>query len=249
MTPYDKMKGLKHLECPFKSKHSLRQWSAGCIPDLINRVCRCGSVLNRHIFYRVLKLMLCLSFFYSCSQKEPLFTLLPAEKTHIDFVNRIEDTDTLNILDYLYYYNGGGVAIGDINNDGLPDIYFSSNLGSNKLYLNKGNLSFEDITDKAGVAGKGNWKTGVTIVDVNGDGLQDIYVCEVGKYKNLHGRNELFINNGQLGFTESAHEYELDDFLFAEAWGRRACCLHKLLRANSLAPMKNCLPLTAWLNR
>lgn len=131
-------------------------------------------------------------------------------ETGIDFVNRVEDTDTLNILDYLYFYNGGGVAIGDINNDGLPDIYFSSNMESNKLYLNKGNFSFEDITQQAGVAGKGNWKTGVTIVDVNGDGWQDIYVCEVGKYKNLAGKNELFINNRDGSFTERAREYGLD---------------------------------------
>jgi hypothetical protein len=93
---------------------------------------------------------------------------------------------------------------------GLADIYFSSNMGSNKLYLNKGNCKFEDITDKAGVRGNGNWKTGVTIADVNGDGLLDIYVSEVGKYKNLHGRNELFINNGNLSFTERAKEYGLD---------------------------------------
>ena len=107
---------------------------------------------------------------------DTLFTLLPASETGVDFENKITDTDTLNILDYLYYYNGGGVAIGDINNDGLADIYFSSNMGSNKLYLNKGNFKFEDITEKAGVQGKGNWKTGVSIVDVNGDGLPDIYV-------------------------------------------------------------------------
>ncbi|MEP6746799.1 MAG: VCBS repeat-containing protein, partial [Bacteroidota bacterium] len=145
-----------------------------------------------------------------------LFTSLPAEQTGISFENKVTDTDTLNILDYLYYYNGGGVAIADINNDGLPDIYFTSNKGSNKLYLNKGNFQFEDITDKAGVQGKGNWKTGVTIADVNGDGLPDIYVCEVGGYKNLQGRNELFINNGPsssgggVTFTEKAHEYGLD---------------------------------------
>lgn len=145
-----------------------------------------------------------------------LFTSLPAEQTGIHFENKITDTDTLNILDYLYYYNGGGVAIGDINNDGLPDIYFTSNQGSNKLYLNKGNFQFEDITEQAGVQGKGNWKTGVTIADVNGDGLLDIYVSEVGGYKNLEGRNELFINNGispggsGVTFTERAKEYGLD---------------------------------------
>jgi hypothetical protein len=147
----------------------------------------------------------------SCAEKkETLFTSLPANKTGIDFVNRIEDTDSLNILDYLYYYNGGGVAIADFNNDGLADIYFTSNQQSNKLYLNKGNFQFEDITDQAGVAGKGNWKTGVTIADVNGDTYLDIYVSEVGAYKNFKGRNELFINNGNLTFTEKAAEYGLD---------------------------------------
>ncbi len=150
-----------------------------------------------------------------------LFTSMPAEQTGIRFENDITDTDTLNILDYLYYYNGGGVAIGDINNDGLPDIYFTSNKSSNKLYLNKGNFQFEDITGKAGVGGSGNWKTGVTLADVNGDGLLDIYVSEVGGYKNLQGRNELFINHGTTAsssekggggvtFTEEAHAYGLD---------------------------------------
>ncbi|MEO6453851.1 MAG: VCBS repeat-containing protein [Ginsengibacter sp.] len=144
------------------------------------------------------------------SKNDTLFTSLPVTYTGIDFENTIADTDSLNILDYLYYYNGGGVAIADLNNDGLADIYFTSNQGSNKLYLNKGNLKFEDITAKAGVQGKGNWKTGVTIADVNGDGMLDIYVCEVGKYKSFHGANELFINNGDLTFTESAHSYGLD---------------------------------------
>ncbi len=148
---------------------------------------------------------------YSCTTKtDTLFTSLKAGDTGIDFVNRLADTDSINIVEYLYYYNGGGVAVADFNNDGLADIYFTSNQHSNKLYLNKGNLKFEDITETAGVQGKGNWKTGVTIADVNGDGLLDIYVCEVGKYKSLRGRNELFINNGNLTFTEKAHEYGLD---------------------------------------
>ena len=160
--------------------------------------------------------------FFACNKKPAtLFNSLPASNTGIDFQNNIADNDSFNILDYIYYYNGGGVAIGDFNNDGLPDIYFTSNRGSNKLYLNKGHLRFEDITDKAGVQGKGNWKTGVTLADVNGDGLLDIYVCEVGGYKSLAGRNELFINNGpspssdgkgggEVTFTERAHEYGLD---------------------------------------
>lgn len=181
------------------------------------------------MIYKRLLYCLCTGILFSaCKTKtdkpDALFTSLPAEQTGIHFQNDITDTDTLNILDYLYYYNGGGVAIGDINNDGLPDIYFTSNKGSNKLYLNKGNFQFEDITDKAGVQGKGNWKTGVTMADVNGDGLLDIYVSEVGGYKNLQGRNELFINNGPspslsgegrgevtgVTFTEKAHEYGLD---------------------------------------
>ncbi len=162
------------------------------------------------------RLLYCLGtviLFPTCKGKEKsdiLFSMMPVSQTGISFENKIADTDTLNILDYLYYYNGGGVAIGDINNDGLPDIYFTSNQGSNKLYLNKGNFQFEDITGNAGVKGKGNWKTGVTIADVNGDGLLDMYVSEVGGYKNFKGRNELFINNGNLTFTESAYAYGLD---------------------------------------
>lgn len=139
-----------------------------------------------------------------------MFSSLSSGHTGITFINRISDNDSFNILDYLYYYNGGGVAIADFNQDGLADIYFTSNQESNKLYLNKGNFKFEDITETAGVQGKGNWKTGVAIADVNGDGLLDIYVCEVGKYKSFQGRNELFINNGDLTFTEKAHEYGLD---------------------------------------
>ena len=133
----------------------------------------------------------------SCHRTNPLFTSLPASQTHIDFVNRPVKKDLLNILYYLYYYNGGGVAIGDINNDGLPDIYFTANnKGHNKLYLNKGNFEFEDITEKAGVAGTSDWCTGVTMADVNGDGLLDIYVCAVANMHGLKGHNELFINNG-----------------------------------------------------
>ena len=150
-----------------------------------------------------------LFFLLSSCKRDPLFTSLETNATGITFENKIAENDSLNILDYIYFYNGGGVAIGDINNDGLQDIYFSSNQGSNKLYLNRGNLTFTDITDKAGVNGKGNWKTGVTMADVNGDGLLDIYVSEVGKFRNLRGRNELFINNGDLSFSEKAQEYGL----------------------------------------
>ena len=151
-----------------------------------------------------------------------LFTRLNPSETGITFVDSNEDRDTLSILDYLYYYDGAGVAIGDINNDGLPDIYLAANEGGNKLYLNKGNFTFEDITAKAGVKGNAAWTTGVTMADVNGDGLLDIYVCAVGDYDPRdhngdsthlyfkHSRNQLFINNGNNTFTECAAKYGLD---------------------------------------
>lgn len=148
----------------------------------------------------------------SCSspQQETLFTLLPPEDTGIDFSNDLVSSEDINILEYLYFYNGGGVALGDINNDGWVDIYFTSNQGENKLYLNKGNFEFEDITQAAGVDGAGGWSTGVTMADVNGDGLLDIYVCQVGDYKGLKGKNKLYINNGDLTFTEMAEVYGID---------------------------------------
>jgi hypothetical protein len=151
-------------------------------------------------------------FFVSCKTRPgKLFISLPASQTNINFANNLGPNDSLGILNYIYYYNGGGVAIGDINNDGLPDIYFTANSkGHNKLYLNKGNFKFEDITNKAGVAGSSDWCTGVTMADVNGDGFLDIYVCAVANKHGLKGRNELFINNGDGTFTESAAKYGLD---------------------------------------
>lgn len=151
---------------------------------------------------------------FSCNDEkkksDPLFTLLPASKTKIDFTNKLTETDEFNIIEYLYFNNGAGVAAGDINNDGLVDLYFTSNQNSNKLYLNKGNFEFEDITQKAGVAGVGDWTTGVTMADVNGDGLLDIYVCQLGNYKNIKGKNQLFINRGDLTFSNESAEYGLN---------------------------------------
>ncbi|MBA7522384.1 hypothetical protein ES705_14503 [subsurface metagenome] len=158
--------------------------------------------------------LLVLLLVFSCKPKEKerdyLFSLLSPSTTQIDFINQLTETEQFNIIEYLYFNNGAGVAAGDINNDGLIDLYFTSNQKTNKLYLNKGNLRFEDITDEAGVAGKGDWTTGVTMADVNGDGFLDIYVCQVGNYKSLQGRNQLFINQGNLTFKEEAHDYGLD---------------------------------------
>ena len=155
--------------------------------------------------------LVCLSGLSCHQHPDALFETQSSAHTHIQFANNLEKRDRFSILYYLYYYNGGGVAIGDINNDGLPDIYFTANSnGHNKLYLNKGNFEFEDITEKAGVAGTADWCTGVTMADVNGDGLLDIYVCAVAGTHDLVGHNELFINNGNGTFTESAAKYGLD---------------------------------------
>ena len=139
-----------------------------------------------------------------------LFEEMQSEETGITFVNRLSETEAFNIIEYLYYYNGGGVAIGDINNDGLPDIYFTANEEANKLYLNEGSLTFKDITDQAGVASPGLWKTGASMVDVNGDGWLDIYQTRVSQYKGLQGQNELYLNNGDLTFTEVAKDWGVD---------------------------------------
>lgn len=155
---------------------------------------------------------------YSCKpagspfSHTPLFSLLDSKHTKIDFVNNLEYTEEFNTYTYRNFYNGAGVGIGDFNNDGLPDIYFCGNQTANRLYLNKGNFVFEDITEKAGVSCTGSWSTGVVIADINSDGYQDIYVCKSGKPEGTNRSNELFINNGDLTFTEKAGEYGLNIF-------------------------------------
>ncbi len=151
----------------------------------------------------------------------PLFKLLPSSQTGINFKNTITESDSLNILNQANIYNGGGVGIGDFNGDGLMDIYFAANMVSNKLYLNKGSLKFEDITDAAGVGGGGRWCTGASVVDINADGLPDIYVCASFRKSNPLLRTNLFYINEGLNkdgvptFKESASAYRLADAGFS----------------------------------
>lgn len=147
----------------------------------------------------------------SGSFSQPLFSKLSPEKSGIKFNNKLVENAQINIITYEYFYNGGGVAAGDFNNDGLIDLYFTSNQQPNSLYLNKGNNTFEDITKSSGTAGKRGWKTGVSVADVNGDGFLDIYVCFSGDLEPQYRRNQLFINNGDLTFTDRAEEMGVAD--------------------------------------
>ncbi|MDX2303828.1 MAG: VCBS repeat-containing protein [Microscillaceae bacterium] len=161
------------------------------------------------LFFNLLCLWSC--NFTAGKQGNTLFTQLSANQTGINFINELTLTEEFDVFRYRNYYNGGGVAIGDINNDSLPDIYLTSNLHKNKLYLNLGNMKFKDISKEAGVEGTKAWSTGVSMADVNGDGLLDIYVCNSGNIKGDNRENELFINQGNLKFTEKAREYGLAD--------------------------------------
>ena len=151
--------------------------------------------------------------FVSCSKENSnsLFTKLDASETGISFQNEVKNGKNMNIFKYRNFYNGGGVAVGDINNDGLADVFFTSNQGTNKLYLNKGNFKFEDISTKSGIEGKKAWSTGVVMVDINGDGLLDIYVCDAGSNIDAIRKSQLYINDGNTTFTEKAAEYNLAD--------------------------------------
>ena len=168
------------------------------------------------MFKRVLLFSFFIILFSNCSKnnsenKDTLFTQLDSSATGIKFVNEVKNGANMNIFKYRNFYNGGGVAIGDINNDGLADVFFTSNLGENKLFLNKGNLKFQDISKKAGINLPKSWSTGVNMIDINGDGLLDIYVSNAGNNINSIRKSQLFINNGNLTFTEKAEEYNLAD--------------------------------------
>ncbi len=174
---------------------------------------RVKLITRRKQFFHLLLVILCL---YGCQGSEPgpdgktLFTLMPASYTGVGFSNNLKYNNRLNPYTYHNFYNGAGVAVGDINNDGLPDLFFCSNQGSDKLYLNKGNFQFEDITVKAGIYTDGLWSTGATFADVNGDGLLDIYVCRAADFRGWRG-NQLYINNGNGTFSEQAEKYGLAD--------------------------------------
>jgi hypothetical protein len=165
--------------------------------------------------YRHLSGLILLAGALSCASCQrtaaspPLFELVAPKTSGVTFVNALSEDTAFNILNYLYYYNGGGVAAGDVDGDGLPDLYLTSNLGPDRLYRNTGHFRFEDITERAGVGGPAGWTSGVAMADVNGDGRLDIYVSAVD-YLNMHGRNVLYINNGDGTFTDRAKEYGLD---------------------------------------
>lgn len=164
------------------------------------------SLISKKFFY--LPLLIGMACTPSADQ---MFTLMPSSSTGINFQNPLQETEQFNVLNYGYLYNGGGVATGDVNNDGLVDIYFTGNMVGSRLYINQGNFKFEEVAEKAGVFAAGLWNTGTTMADVNGDGWLDIYVCRSAANDPGKRRNLLFINNGDLTFTEKGKEYGVDD--------------------------------------
>lgn len=153
----------------------------------------------------------------ACSKTEEkkLFKLLDPQESGINFENNLPFDEDFNVYKYRNFYNGGGVSLGDIDNDGLLDVYMTNNLGPNKLYKNMGNMTFKDISKEAGVEGEKAWSTGVTMIDINADGFLDIYVCNSGDIKGDNKQNEFFINNADGTFTEKASDFNLDDLGFS----------------------------------
>ena len=167
--------------------------------------------ISKYFFY-ILPVIFLITACGHNEKKEPkLFDQLSADSTGINFINQLPVDDQFNIFTYRNFYNGCGVALGDINNDGLVDVFFTANMLPNRLFLNKGNFKFEDITATSGILKKAKWSTGVSMADVNGDGFLDIYVCNSGDIKGDNKQNELYINNGNNTFTEKAEEYGLAD--------------------------------------
>ena len=151
----------------------------------------------------------------SKTEEQKLFKLLDPQESGINFENNLPFDEDFNVYKYRNFYNGGGVSIGDIDNDSLLDVYMTNNLGPNKLYKNMGNMTFKDISKEAWVEGEKAWSTGVTMIDINADGFLDIYVCNSGDIKGDNKQNEFFINNGDGTFTEKASDFNLDDLGFS----------------------------------
>src|SRR4051794_36571175 len=152
---------------------------------------------------------------HSPKEEPPLFEVLDSKTTGLGFTNHLTSTDSFNLFKYMYFYNGAGVGVGDFNNDGKIDVFFSSNQGSNALYLNKGKMQFKDVSGEAKIPADKAWNTGVSVVDVNNDGLLDIYICRVGNYEILRSRNQLLIcqgidKNGVPFYADKAKEYGVD---------------------------------------
>lgn len=174
-----------------------------------------NSINRKYILIGLLSMLVYLPACKHDPAVPPLFEVLNNSRTGLDFNNKLIPTVEFNVFKYMYFYNGAGVGTGDFNNDGLPDLFFASNQGDNKIYLNKGNLAFQDVTKKAGIPGDGGWSTGVSIVDINNDGLLDIYVCRVGKYDILNSHNQLLIctgidKEGIPHYVDRSKEYGLD---------------------------------------
>ncbi len=173
--------------------------------------CRFKIITSIHL------VVVCIIFSACNSKKDeaPMFEVLDSKSTGLNFSNRLTSTDSFNVFDYMYFYNGAGVGAGDFNNDGKIDLIFASNQGSNKLYLNKGNLQFNDVTIDAKIPDDSGWSTGISVIDINNDGLLDIYICRVGKHKTLNSHNQLLIcqgidKNGIPVYSDKANEYGLD---------------------------------------
>lgn len=167
--------------------------------------------MNNTFLLKKILLLLFVALISCTPPADKMFTLMPSSVTGVNFRNPLRETEQFNVLNYGYLYNGGGVAIGDINNDGLSDIYFTGNMVGSRLYLNQGNFNFKEIAEQSGVFAAGYWNTGTTMADVNADGLIDIYVCRSAAKNPQKRKNLLFINNGDLTFTEMGKQYGVDD--------------------------------------
>ena len=172
-----------------------------------------------HFVKYSISVLLLLMLIFSCNEKKklqsPLFTTLDSNHTHLTFINQLKPTPEFNLFTYMYYYNGAGVGAGDFNNDGLTDLFFTANQGDNKLFLNKGSLKFNDVTAASNIPQDKGWSTGVSVIDINNDGLLDLYVCKVGHYKTLNSKNQLLVcigidKKGIPQYKDEAKEYGLD---------------------------------------